>query len=298
MNPEGDLRFLILSHIGDETALRVYAALRARHGAEHVKHVSAEEIVLAPYWAHREEDSLVTTEVRLSDGTSLDSANIGVVFNRLLALTLPQFAFAKAADRDYAIQEMNALCLSWLAGLPRPVINTPTPMGLSAPALSHAEWLFLAGKAELPVQGYHFTTDPRWRREKMYVPHRWRLDNPGYAFERISAPPMSRQPTFYLEPLLEQQESVIVAGNNVIGDLSGRYGEQIKYLAKIAGCDLLQVMFGYPRASKSGHAPDANWTVCGVNPFPHIHSAEAIEAIVQLLEAKRLESKPDSAVRE
>lgn len=288
------MRCLILTHLGDETALRVYAALAARHGAGQVKLVSSEELVFAPYWAHRLEDSRVTTDLRLSDGAVLDSVNIEVVFNRLLALTMPHFASASEADRDYATREMNALCLSWLASLPCPVVNAATSMGLSAQMRSHAEWLLLAGKAGLPVQGYHFTTDPRWFRKKTYWPYQWRSvsrDNAAFAFERVSAPPVSRQPTLYLEALLEPQESVLVAGPHVVGRLASLYGEPLKCLAKIAGCDLLQVMFAHPAASEADQVADGNWKVCGVTPFPQIQTADAISAIVQLLEAKLTESQ-------
>lgn len=280
------MRFLILAHLGDVTALRVSTILQTRHGAERVKLVSAEELALAPNWAHRLEDTRVTTEVRLSDGISLESGNIGVVFNRLLAPILPQFESANAMDRDYAIQEMNALCLSWLASLPCPVVNTPTPMGLGGPARSHAEWLLRASEAGLPARGYFFTTDPRWRRKKTYSPHQRQADNLSYSFETVSAQPISRQPIFFLEPLLEQRESVIVAGDNIVGSLSGLYSEQLKNFARSAGCDFLEVMFSRSAASNVGRAVDENWIVCGANPFPQVHGAKAVEAIVHLLECK------------
>src|SRR4051812_24017595 len=38
------MHFLILAHLGDETALRVSTALKARHGAGQVKLVSSEEL--------------------------------------------------------------------------------------------------------------------------------------------------------------------------------------------------------------------------------------------------------------
>jgi hypothetical protein len=291
------LRFLILAHIGDETALRVYSRLRTRHGNEHVKLVSVEEIALAPYWAHRQEGSRVTTEVRLADGTLLDSEKIGTVFNRLLMLTLPQFARAKEADREYAVQEMNALCLSWLASLPCPVVNAPTPTGLGGAERSHAEWLSLAGQAGLPVQGYHFTTDPRWHQEKGYVPHRWRFDSPKHEFEKVSASPTRRLPTFYLEPVLEPRESVVVAGENVFGNPSVPYGEQFKNLTKLSGCDVLQVEFALRPAPRTDQMGEGSWIACRVDPFPHIHSARAIEAVVEMLENKRAGYQPDVAVR-
>ena len=288
------MRFLILAHLGDETALRVSAALAARHGAGQVKLVSSEELVFAPYWAHRLEDSRVTTELRLSDGTVLDSMNIAVVFNRLLALSLPHFAKASEADRDYATREMNALCLSWLASLPCPVVNAATPTSLGAQTRSQAEWLLLAGKAGLSVQGYHLTTDPRWFRERTYLPYRWQPgwgSNAGFTLARVHAPPVSRHPTLYLEALSESQESVLVAYPWVIGRLASLYSESLKRLAEITGCDLLQVMFARPAAREADQVTDEHWKVCGVTPFPQIQTAEAVSAIVQLLEAKLAEPR-------
>jgi hypothetical protein len=287
------MRFLVLAQIGDETALRVYAALRVRHGAKDVKLVASEELVLAPYWAQRLEDERVSTEIRLGDGTVLDSENIGVVFNRIVAITMPNFALAKKEDRDYADQEMTALYLSWLASLPCPVVNEPSPLGLSAPMRSDAEWLLLAGRAGLPVQGYHFTTDPRWSRTETYLPHQWRPvsgDSQAFGFERVSGTPFYRQPTLYLEPLSKSWLSLLVAGQRLVGTLAGLYGEHVSRLAKLANCDLLEVIFT-SAAGEQDPATAGNWKVCKVNPFPHTHSSEAILAIVQLLETKRTETR-------
>jgi len=288
------MRFLILAHLGDETALRVSAALTARHGAGQVKLVSSEELVFAPYWAHRLEDSRVTTELRLSDGTVLDSVDSAVVFNRLLALSLPHFARTTEADRDYAAREMNALCLSWLASLPCPVVNAATPTGLGAQTRSQAEWLLLAGKAGLSAQGYHLTTDPRWVCERTYLPYRWqpgRGSDAGFALARVHEPPVGRHPTLYLEALSESQESVLVAYPGVVGRLAGLYSESLKRLAKLTGCDLLQVMFARPTTREADQMADEHWKVCGVTPFPQVRTAEAVSAIVRLLEAKSTEPR-------
>ena len=294
------MRFLILAHVGDETALRVCAMLRARHGAEGIKLVSAEELALAPYWAHRFEDTRVTTKVRLSDGSSLDSADIGVIFNRLLTLALPQFASANEGDRDYAIQEMNAFFLSWLASLPCPLINAPTSMSLNGPVRSYAEWLLLASKAGLPVRGYHFTSDPRRFQEKTYLPHKWLPapeKNSTFAFEEVSALHASRQPIFYLEAVSEQRQSILAVGNTVVGSLASRYSEQVRLLAKMSGCDLLEIIFARLGKTEANEAAAENWKVCGVNAFPHVQTAEAVSAIVQLLEAKQADFHTVSVVQ-
>lgn len=276
--------FLILAHLGDETALRVYAALRARHGTGQVKLVSSEELVLAPYWAHILENAQVTTNIRLSDGTTLDSANIGVVFNRLVVLTMPHFAAATKVDQDYAIMEMTALCLSWLASLPCPVINVVTPPGLGTQTRTHAEWLWLAGKAGLPTQDYHLTTDPRWFREPTDFPYQRHKNN-----SELTLLPASRQPTIYLETLSEQWQSLLVAGDKVVGDLTDLYGEQVIHLAKLADCDLLEVILASSVVKSAQIISSENWKVCRVNSFPHLQTTEAISAIVQLLENRRIE---------
>jgi hypothetical protein len=283
------MNFLIIAHLGDETALRVSAKLVARHGRRQVKVVSSEELVLAPYWAHWLEGSCVRTELRLSDNTVLDSASIDVVFNRLMAVTVPHFASATEMDQDYAAREMHALCLSWLASLPCPVVNAPTPTSLGAQTRSHAEWLLCAGKAGLPVQGYCFTTDPRWSSKKAYSPYQWCRgwqNHASFLFERDHGPPVCREPRVYLEPLSEPQESVLIAGPYVVGRLAGLYFEQLKYLGKTTGCDLLQVTFAPWVPSETNLGATGNWKVCGVNSFPQVKTAEDVSALVNLLESK------------
>ena len=290
--------FLILAHVGDETAIQVYAMLRARYGEEQVKLVSSEELVFAPYWMHLLEDMQVITDIHLSNGVLLNSLDIGVVFNRLHEMTM--LHFSTEVDRDYATREMTALCLSWLASLPCPVVNRPTPTGLGAQTRSHAEWLFLAGKAGFSVQGYHSTTDPRWCREKTYVPYRWQLfskDNPRVAFEKVSAQSVSRLPTLYLEPLSECWQSILVAGDYAVGNLAEQYSAQAIYLASLSGCDLLEITFASVAVEEGGQTAHENWKVFGVSSFPYVKSAESISAIVQLLETKREEYHLDSVAR-
>jgi hypothetical protein len=58
------------------------------------------------------------------------------------------------SDRQYVIQELNAFFLSWLDGLPPPVLNQPTPQGLSGHFRDVSEWICLASKAGLPTLSY------------------------------------------------------------------------------------------------------------------------------------------------
>lgn len=278
------MRFLILAHSNDQTALQVHVMLRARHGPDQVKLVLTEELAYAPYWKHSLEDGKATTELRLRDGSALKSECIGVVFNRLLAPTAPYFA--SAIDQNYAVMEMYALFLSWLSSLPCPVVNNVSSIGLGIQTRSHAEWLLLAAKAGLPVRGFHFTSDPRWVREKTYSPYRPQPNLGAFDFEKISPAPIGREPTFYLEKVGEEQEPMLVSLPKVTGRLSKLFGGPLKRLARLAGCDLLQVFFAPAATNRKDTNESAKWKVCSVTPFPHAQTMAELTAIVQLLESK------------
>jgi len=278
------MRFLILAHSNDRTALQVHVMLRARHGPDQVKLILAEELAYSPYWKHYLEEGKVTTELRLRDGTCLSSEHIGVVFNRLLAPTVPYFA--SAVDQNYAVMEMYALYLSWLSSLPCPVVNKASSIGLGVQTRSHAEWLLLAGKAGLPVRGFHFTSDPRWVKEKTYVPYRPQANLGAFDFGKISSPPTGREPIFYLENVREEQETMLVSMPNVTGRLSKLFGAALKRLARLTGCDLLQVFFAATATNGKRANESAVWKVCSVTPFPHAQTMPELTAIVHLLESK------------
>jgi hypothetical protein len=276
------MRFVILAHVDDTTALRVGAALRTRHGAGQVRLVAAEELVFAPCWAHWLDDTVVTTQLRLSDSTVLDSERLGVVFNRLRYVHLPHFGGATQADRSYAVAETFAFWMSWLASLPCPVLNPATPRGLGLQERSHMEWLKLAAQAGLPARGYRFISDPRRFPDSRYWPHE-RLPTAApdgtNVYERVAPFPPLRRPTFFLEPVGEERRHALVTGDAVLDAPGEAYSASLRQLASLAGCDILQVTFA---RSLSGD----DWLVCDITSFPHTHNPASIQAIVELLEAK------------
>ena len=288
------MHFVILAHAGDETALRVYAALSERHGRPNVKLVSGEELALAPHWTHRLEGPSSFTELRLPDGTDLASNRLGVVFNRLQYAPMPHFAASAPEDRDYATTEMYAFWLSWLASLACPVVNRPTPRGLGTQNRSLAEWLCLAARAGLPARSYYFTSDPRRFPHKEYAAYR-RL--PGGAthgaahFEPVERLSVERHPAFFLDALGGQRQSLLVAGQRVVGDLAVRYGEAAQRLAIQAGCDLLEVVFG-PAMHEAGAPRGAAWNVSEITSFPQVRDGASVAAIVDLLEAHQARMVP------
>lgn len=289
------MQILILAHLEDPLAMRVYAALRARHGEGQVKLVSSEELVLAPHWSFQLSSIDTRSRVTLHDGSVLQPEALSAVFNRLRYVDMPHFNRANQDDRDYAVMEMYALLLSWLTSLPCPVINRADPRGLGARQRSRLEWLYLAGKAGLPVEAYAFSSDPRRRQTPGLQSFRraeeatHRDGNPYYAI-----PPhlVGSQPTFYLEEPERAVQEVLVAGERCHGQLAGQHEPALRRLADRTGCDLLQVTFALDQAPNplTGDEP-ARWRVRQVTAFPQTGDPEMVQAIASLLEQRARQGK-------
>jgi hypothetical protein len=257
--------------------------------------VTSEELVFAPHWSHQLCDLKSKTEIYLHNGLHLDSDEIGVVFNRLRYVFLPHFENASPDDRDYAIMEMYALWLSWLASLPCRVINSPSPRGLGAKERSQMEWLYLARQAGLPVQGYFFTSDPRryncpsYKIYKRTDPSNW-MDRP--VFQEIPAHTAGRQPAFYLEPLADAVCNVLVAGDHTIGPLATEFNKELRMLTSLSACDLLCISFAPRLDIDSDCTPVTNnfqnWKVSHISAFPQVEDTMSILAIVTMLESASL----------
>lgn len=284
------MRFVIFAHIEDDTALRVFATLRNRHGANQVKLVSSEELVYAPHWIHKLENVHTHTSLRLADGASLDSEQLGVVFNRLRSIRLPQFDASSEVDRSYSVQETYAFWLSWLASLPCPVVNPPSPRGLGSQERSWPDWISLAAKAGLPVRGFGFTTNPRRFHPAGFLPFRRPVftgPNGILDYQPVQPYLVGRQPTFYFEPVLDhRQETVLVTGDRFLGNLAGQYETSFRCLVDLTGCDLIQVFFMPALLEEAPGSQQGDWKVCGITTFPHCNDSLEIEAITDLLETR------------
>ena len=143
---------------------------------------------------------------------------------------------AKSADREYAIQEYNALFLSWLNSIPGMVINRAVPYGLSGQWRHLSEWIWLASRSGLKTPKFRQTSD---------------IYNNSHT-----------------EPKLENgdgldRKEVIVACGNVIGsELPDYVSKGTKRLGEVSGTDLLGIRF----AIDSGD----NWIFENATPLPDL----------------------------
>jgi hypothetical protein len=137
---------LVLCDAEDAAALWAARALGERGVALEV--VTSAELMRARF-EHRLLRGRPSTLIELGDGRRIDARAVRGTLCRLTAPRAELLPPVPPADRDYAIQELWALWLSWLHGLPEPVLGAATPAGLGGPWLSAAQWRVRAAQAGL-----------------------------------------------------------------------------------------------------------------------------------------------------
>lgn len=148
--------WLILCERNDPVALWVYKGLNER-GVAPLEIICPDTLVDNVIWEHRLEPDKITTDFTLSDGRKVTSSNIQGVINRFIDVGNEHLTFMPYAEQNYIMHEMTAFFISWLYSLPYPVLNRPTPQGLSGYSRHFSEWVWLAARAGLPTADYIYT---------------------------------------------------------------------------------------------------------------------------------------------
>jgi len=238
---------LVLSEGFDHAAF--WAVDRFRERSIAVDVVTGEDLAAAECWDHRLGAAGASISIQLRDGRRVVGDATAGVLNRLSYLPNAWLQRIGGPDRDYALQEMYALYLSWLHGLKGPVVNPPAPQGLCGNWRHPSMWMVLAGRAGLPCASFRLSND----------------DDPTLTWQARAAP----------APL-----TVFVAGNNVIAPtLPGGLHEACRELASLAGVPLLGVDF----------APDGScgWQFIGASVMPDLITGgdALIDALIEVLHA-------------
>jgi hypothetical protein len=232
--------WLILAQAADEAARWVYHGLRAR-GLAPLELVTAEALAQVTLWEHRLGAAGDAVTIRLADGRTMCSDTLRGALNRLVSVPPGAHIRAQPADRDYAMQELHALYMSWLRALPGPILNPPTGQCLSGEHRHASEWTALAARAGLPVSCYRqSSSDPR---------SAWGTDQSG-------APQPWGQPA---RPV----HTVLVVGGHVVGEAAPP--------AVQAGCRRLAHLVHTPLLGVDFAAGEAGpWTFVGATPAPDL----------------------------
>ena len=219
---------MILCEIGDGAAL--WAAGRLQERGIAVDLVTAAALGAARRWEHRITGTDVRTVITLPDGHVLDSAGAQPILNRLSYIPTERLQAVAGADFGYALQELYALYLSWLAGWPGLVINRPVPQGLCGNFRHPSEWATLAARAGLPATPWRQGSD----------------DPPDQAW--------------MLRPA---DLTVYVCGEEVVAPvaLPDAIVTGCRTLARLATCELLGIDFAID---------GDDWRVTGASPLPDL----------------------------
>ena len=227
--------WLVLCETQDVAAQWAYLGLRAR-GVEPLELLTSTNLAQAVSWEHRLGNDAVLTRVTLADGRHISSSDVQGALNRLLTAPSALLPLARPSEKAYASQELVSFFLSWLYSLPCPVLNRPTPQGLSGQWRHLSEWVLLSARAGLPASPYVVSADAGTG----YPPFRNSLAPPG-------AP----------------VRTVLVVANQVIGDsIPEAIAEGCRRLGQLSNTALL----GISLAAN----PEGYWTFASATPLPDL----------------------------
>lgn len=227
--------WLVLCVSNDVSAFWAYEGLKAR-GLAPVELVTAEMLSYCVRWEHRLGADGVYIDITLADGRRIRNDTIRGALNRLLSVPSEHLLLTQPADREYTSHELHAFFMSWLYSLPQPVLNRPTPQGLSGQWRHVSEWVWLASKAGLPTSDYRQTS-------------RERID--GMGVERR------------LVPIGAPLNKVIVVEGYPLGvQAPAEIHDGCRRLAELSGTALLGIDFCV--------GPAGSWTFAGATALPDL----------------------------
>lgn len=185
---------------------RAAATLVARWGADAAVLLTAEDLSVSGW---RQYVAAAGTPAAVIGGREMALAEIIGVVTRLPSVSELDLLYIVPADRAYVAAEMTAFLLTWLSGLPCPVVNRPTPTCLSGPYWRPEQWAYVAAQVGMRVQPVH---------------------------RRVT-------PAVDVGPTVTDGRVVIVVGERCLGDADATLQAQARRLARTAGADLLAVRF-------------------------------------------------------
>lgn len=256
-------RLLVVADATDRGAQSVAEVVAARHGADAVTVVTPAGLTTAATWQHRISAGRASTRITLPTGQQLHDHPASLVLNRIRWVVPP--VMTSEADRGYAVMELHALLLSWLAGTAATVVNPPTPAGLAGVHRDELELLAWLSRLGLPTRTLLLSTQVR----------------------AGAGAPGSRPPPYRWSPEATGSCRALVVGAQVLDAPSGVMG-LCRAVSDAVRCPLLAVDLV--------HEQDRGWVVAGVDALPDLTAAAQVRAVADLVDrAASCPSRPGGA---
>jgi hypothetical protein len=212
---------VIVANRWDQTA----KAVASRWGEPNVAVLTAQDLSVAG-WRQRLNEMDGGTAV--VDRKLVPQKEITGVLTLMPCVYEQELAEIAPEDRSYVAAEMTAFLLFWLSRLRHqhqcPVLNRPTPSCLSGPHWRREQWVHAAAQAGIPVQSVRRHAAPHGPAEHAPAEH-------GSAAEEETIP---------------DSTTVTVVGKRIFGEAEPDLHRQARYLAALAGVELLAVRFSGP----------------------------------------------------
>ena len=125
------------------------------------------------------------------DGCQLPVRAVRGVVSLMPAIDPRELHHIVADEREYVAAEMTAFLvawLTWLSGLGVPVMNRPTPLSLTGPALHHEQWLQAASRVGLPIRRAQRRVPPSKRPAAEEPWRSWNAVPAGDSESRVAIP--------------------------------------------------------------------------------------------------------------
>jgi hypothetical protein len=195
--------------------------------------ITGADLAAAGRLEHRVGSAGAAFELALAGDRRLSSRTVRGVLNRLPYLPNDCLRAIGGPDRDYAVQEIYSLYLSWLHSLPGPQLNRPAPQGLCGNWRHPASWTALALQAGLPSVPYRQSSK----------------DDPATLWQRVAVP---------------ADATVFVVGPHIVGHpaVPRQLNEACRDLARRAGATLLGIDFA--------PGPNGDWRFVGASVMPDL----------------------------
>lgn len=196
---------IILANGGDPNA----RLLGERWGADKVRLMTPNDLSM-PGWIYQ--PGMESRSVAIVSGQKIFTKDIQGVITRLTWVYEHDLPHIVPLDRAYVASEMNAFLLSWLTELPCPVLNRPTPTGLSGPWWRHEKWQHKASQVGFSLA-------------------------PTYLSDGSSSHALRAQMATYLPA------SVTIIGKRQFGEAPRAVVRRARLLADSAGIDMITIYF-------------------------------------------------------
>jgi hypothetical protein len=108
-------------------------------------------VLMRTRFEHRVGADGASTVLELPTGQRIDTVEVKGTLNRLTGPRMELLPPVRRGDCEYAVQELWAFWLSWLRTLPAPVLNAPSPAGLSGARMERSDWEARADRLGLPI---------------------------------------------------------------------------------------------------------------------------------------------------